>query len=175
MLEPSNSRMEAASTDRPPELRMTRVFDAPKQLVFEAWTKAEYLARWFTPAPLTTHGCELDFRAGGVFRLTMRTPDGIEYPMDARFTEIVPDERIVFAATVHSDLKILTTVTFAETDGKTTLTAHQVYSHESDATRGANAGWTLTLDQLAAHLLAKESRPRQPCSALLCPASPSGA
>ena len=85
---------------------MTRVFDAPRSLVFEAWTKAEYLSRWFTPAPFTTHDCELDFRPGGVFRLTMRTPDGVESPMDARFTEIVPDERIVFAATVHGDLKI---------------------------------------------------------------------
>jgi uncharacterized protein YndB with AHSA1/START domain len=143
---------------RPRELRMTRVFDAPRSLVFEAWSKAEYLSRWFTPAPLTTPACELDFRPGGVFRLTMRTPDGVELPMDARFTEIVADERIVFAATVHGDLKILTTVTFAEKSGKTTLTAHQVYSHESDATRGANAGWTLTLDQLAAHLRERESR-----------------
>jgi uncharacterized protein YndB with AHSA1/START domain len=156
-VETSNSRMKGAAEGaviaRPPELRITRVFEAPKQLVFEAWTKAEHLSRWFTPAPLTTHGCELDFRPGGVFRLTMRTPDGIEFPMDARFTEIVPDERIAFDATVHGDLKILTTVTFAETtDGKTTLAVHQVYSHESDATRGANAGWTLTLDQLAAHL-----------------------
>ena len=155
----SNSRMEP-SAGRPPELRMTRVFDAPKQLVFEAWTKAEYLSRWFTPAPLTTHDCELDFRPGGVFRLTMRTPDGIEYPMDARFTEIVPDERIVFAATVHGDLKILTTVTFAETGGKTTLNVHQVYSHESDATRGAKAGWTLTLAQLEAYLGQRGSGPR---------------
>ena len=147
------------SAGRPPELRMTRVFDAPKSLVFEAWTKAEYLSRWFTPAPLTTQGCELDFRPGGVFRLTMRTPDGVELPMDARFTEIVPHERIVFTATVHGGLKILTTVSFAEKDGQTTLTAHQVYSHESDATRGANAGWTLTLDQLGTYLREKESRP----------------
>jgi uncharacterized protein YndB with AHSA1/START domain len=156
--ETGNSRTEGAaegpSSAWPPELRINRVFDAPKQLVFEAWTKAEYLSRWFTPAPLTTHTCEVDFRPGGVFRLTMRTPDGIEFPMDARFTEIVADERIVFAATVHGDLRILTTVTFLETDGKTTLTVHQIYSHESDATRGANAGWTSTLNQLAAYLRA---------------------
>jgi uncharacterized protein YndB with AHSA1/START domain len=158
--ETSNSRGEEGPADRPPELRMTRVFDAPKQLVFEAWTRAEHLSRWFTPAPLTTHGCELDFRPGGVFRLTMRAPDGVEYPMDARFTEIVPDERIGFAATVHGDLKIQTTVTFTENEGKTTLAVHQVYAHESDATRGARQGWTSTLDQLAAHLRAGESRPR---------------
>ncbi len=156
-METSNSRIETSGG--PPELRMTRVFDAPKSLVFEAWTKAEYLSRWFTPAPLTTHDCELDFRPGGVFRLTMRTSDGGEFPMEARFTEIAANERIVFAGTVQGDLKILTTVTFAENDGKTTLAVHQVYSHESDATRGAHAGWTLTLDQLAAYLRGSESRP----------------
>ena len=156
-METSNSRMDSLG-GRPPELRMTRVFDAPRSLVFEAWTRAEYLSRWFTPAPLTTHDCELDFRPGGVFRLTMRT-QGVEFPMDARFTEIVPDERIVFAGTVHGDLKILTTVTFTENDDKTTLTVHQTYSHESDATRGAHAGWTLTLGQLAAYLRERESRP----------------
>jgi uncharacterized protein YndB with AHSA1/START domain len=85
----------------------------------------------------------------------MRMPDGMEFPMDARFTEVVPNERIAFQALVHGDLEILTTVTFAEHDGETTLTVHQVYSHESDATRGANAGWTMTLDQLAEHLRAR--------------------
>jgi uncharacterized protein YndB with AHSA1/START domain len=80
--------------------------------------------------------------------------------MDGRFTEIVPGERIVFAATVHGDLKILTTVNFAEEDGKTTLNVHQIYSHESDATRGAHAGWTQTLAQLATYLRGRESPPR---------------
>ena len=61
---------------------------------------------------------------------------------------------------MHGDLKILTTVTFAEKEGQTTLAVHQVYSQESDATRGANAGWTLTLAQLAAYLRGRESRPR---------------
>ena len=139
-------------TTAKPELRMSRVFDAPKRLVFQAWSKAEYLSRWFTPAPLTTPSCEIDFRAGGVFRLVMRMPDGVEYPMDARFVEIVQDERIVFAAKIHGDLDVHTTVTFAEHEGKTTLTVHQVYSHESDATRGAKAGWTKTLDQLDGYL-----------------------
>jgi uncharacterized protein YndB with AHSA1/START domain len=135
-----------------PELWMTRVFDAPKRLVFDAWSKAEYVSRWFTPAPLTTPSCEVDLRTGGAFRLVMRMPDGTEYPMDAKFTEVVPNERIVFAATIHGGVDVHTTVTFTENDGKTTLTVHQVYSHETDATRGANAGWTQTLDQLAEHL-----------------------
>jgi uncharacterized protein YndB with AHSA1/START domain len=135
-----------------PELRMTRVFDAPRRLVFEAWSKAEYVSRWFTPAPLTTSSCEVDLRPGGVFRIVMRMPDGIEFPMDARFTEVVPNERIAFQATIHGGVEVQTTLTFAEHAGKTTLSVHQVYSHESDATRGAKAGWTQTLDQLAEHL-----------------------
>jgi uncharacterized protein YndB with AHSA1/START domain len=146
------ARNAATSATARPELRMTRVFDAPKHLVFEAWSKAEYVSRWFTPAPLTTPSCEVDLRTGGVFRVVMRMPGGPELPMDARFTEVVPDERIVFTATIHGGVDIWTTVTFAENDGKTTLTVHQVYSHETDATRGAHAGWTQTLEQLAGHL-----------------------
>lgn len=144
--------MSEPLTGGKPELRMTRVFDAPKSLVFAAWSKAEYVSRWFTPKPLTTPSCEVDLRTGGVFRLVMRMPDGVEFPMDARFTEVVPNERIVFEATIHGGVDIRTTVTLVENDGKTTLSVHQVYSRESDATRGANAGWTATLNQLAEQL-----------------------
>jgi uncharacterized protein YndB with AHSA1/START domain len=132
----------------PAELRMQRVFDAPRRLVFEAWTKAEYVSRWFTPAPLTTPKCEVDFRPGGVFRVVMRMPNGIEFPFEAAFREIVAQERIVFAGKMHDGNEVFTTVTFAEHDGKTTVSVHQTYSFESDATRGAHAGWTATLNQL---------------------------
>ena len=133
-----------------PELRMTRVFDAPRHLVFEAWSKAEHVAQWFTPAPLTTPSCEVDLRTGGVFRVVMRMPNGVELPMNATFAEVVPNERIVFTATIHGGVDIHTTVTLEDSDaGKTTLRVHQTYSHESEATRGAPAGWTQTLDQLA--------------------------
>jgi uncharacterized protein YndB with AHSA1/START domain len=135
-----------------PELRMTREFDAPKRLVFEAWSKAEHVARWFTPAPLTTPSCEVDLRTGGVFRLVMRMPDGMEFPMDAKFIEVIAEERIVFEAVIHGGVNLYTTIDFLEHDGKTTLSAYQIYSHESDATRGANAGWTQTLNQLGEYL-----------------------
>jgi uncharacterized protein YndB with AHSA1/START domain len=150
-----NDHPLSGSSGSKPELRMSRVFDAPKHLVFEAWSKAEYLSRWFTPAPLTTPSCEVDFRTGGVFRLVMRMPDGTEFPMDARFTAVIPNERIAFAATIHGGVDIQTTVTFTESGGKTTLDVHQVYSHESDATRGAKAGLTMTLNQLADHVRAR--------------------
>ena len=138
-----------------PELQMTRVFDAPRHLVFEAWSSAEHVSRWFTPSPLTTSACEVDLRPGGAFRVVMRMPDGTEHPMNARFLEVVPDQRIVFAGLIENDLEVHTTVTFAEHDGKTTLTVHQTYSRESQATRGAEMGWTATLDQLAAHIRAQ--------------------
>jgi uncharacterized protein YndB with AHSA1/START domain len=137
-----------AAVGKTAELRMQRVFDAPRRLVFEAWSKPEYLSRWFAPAPLTTPRCEIDFRPGGAFRLAMRMPSGIEFPLDAEFREVVAPERIVFAGKMHDGNDVHTTITFTEEGGKTTLTVHQVYSFESDSTRGAHAGWTLTLNQL---------------------------
>ena len=132
-----------------PELKLSRVFEAPRSLVWEAWSKAEYVQRWFTPAPLTTPRCEVDLRPGGVFYLVMKMPDGVELPMDARFVEVVQKERIVFTATIHGGVEVHTTVTFAdEGAGKTRLDVHQVYSHETAATRGAPQGWKSTLDQL---------------------------
>jgi uncharacterized protein YndB with AHSA1/START domain len=135
-----------------PELDLLRTFDAPRRLVFEAWTTAEHLSQWFTPGPLTTSSCEVDFRPGGVFRLTMRMPSGVEFPMDGKFVEIVVPERIVFRAKIHDDNNVETTVTFTETGGKTTVSVHQTFAFESDATRGAHQGWAATLNQLCAHV-----------------------
>jgi uncharacterized protein YndB with AHSA1/START domain len=140
--------MQATSDSSARELRLSRVFDAPRRLVFEAWSKPEHLSRWFAPRPLTISRCELDLRAGGAFRLVMRTPDGIEFPMDTTFREVVPQERIVFAGVIHGGVEVVTTVTFVEHDGKTTMNVHQTFSTESDATRGAPQGWAATLDQL---------------------------
>lgn len=72
--------------------------------------------------------------------------------MDARFTEIIPEERIVFIATIEGDLEVHTTVTFSEAAGKTTLFVHQIYSRHSESVSGAPQGWKAILDQLAEHL-----------------------
>lgn len=137
---------------KPEDLVITRVFNAPRHLVFEAWTKAEHLSQWFAPKPLTTPSCELDFRPGGAFRLVMRAPDGTEYPFEGAFREIVAPERIVFTGLVHEGNTTVTTITLAEHDGKTTLTMHQTFTFESPATRGAKQGWTATLDQLGEYV-----------------------
>ncbi len=140
---------ETAPQERP-SFKTSRVFDAPKRLVFEAWSKAEHLKQWFPPNGFTMPRCTLEFRAGGVFSFDFRGPDGVDFPCEGRFDEIVPDERIVFTSKLHGDLVATATVTFAEVDGKTTLTVEQVYSHHDDAVRGAPVGWGQTLDHLAA-------------------------
>jgi uncharacterized protein YndB with AHSA1/START domain len=138
----------AAPSDEGRELTTTRVFDAPRRLVFEAWTKAEHVARWFTPRPLTTSACEVDFRPGGVFRVTMRMPNGLEHPFEGTYGEIVAPERITFHGKIAGEIDVDTTVTFVEHGERTTLTVRQTYSAATEATRGAPEGWKATLDQL---------------------------
>jgi uncharacterized protein YndB with AHSA1/START domain len=136
------------------ELLIVRIFDAPRELVFEAWTKPEHLSRWFGPKGFTVPTCEMDFRAGGVFRFVMRGPDGKDYPFDGAYVEIREPSRIVFQGNIHDvpGQDVLTTVMFTEFEGKTKLTVHQVYAVESYATQGAPVGWSQTLDHLAEYV-----------------------
>jgi uncharacterized protein YndB with AHSA1/START domain len=82
----------------------------------------------------------------------MRATDGTEYPLDARFGEIVVPERLVFTGNIHDDNQTETTVTFSEDRGMTTVTVRQTYAFESDVTRGAPQGWAATLEQLERHV-----------------------
>jgi uncharacterized protein YndB with AHSA1/START domain len=136
------------------ELVIERVFNAPRELVFKAWTKPEHMVQWWGPRGFTLPTCEMEFRAGGRFRLVMRGPDGKDYPFQGAYLEIVEPERIVFQGTIHHEPghQVWTTVTFAEHEGKTKLTVQQTYSFESDATRGAPEGWRQQLDRLGEYL-----------------------
>jgi uncharacterized protein YndB with AHSA1/START domain len=134
-----------------PKLHLSRVFDAPRSLVFAAWTTPEHLSKWYGPKGFTMPSCEMDFRPGGVFRFTFRGPDGTDIPFDGAFREVVHEERIVYVGKVLG-LEVHTTLTFDERDGKTTLTVEQVYSSESPSTRGAPEGWKQTLDRLEAYV-----------------------
>jgi uncharacterized protein YndB with AHSA1/START domain len=142
----------ANAADR--DLVITRVFGAPRRLVFEAWAKPEHLARWWGPKGFMLPVCEMNFRAGGTFQFVMRGPDGKDYPFKGSYLEIVEPERIVFQGTIHDDPghKVWTTVTFDEHEGKTKLTLNQTYSFVSDATRGAPEGWRQSLDRLQEHV-----------------------
>jgi uncharacterized protein YndB with AHSA1/START domain len=78
------------------EVVITRVFDAPRGLVFKAWTDPKHMAQWWGPRGFTNPICELDARVGGAWRIVMRSPAGIEYPCGGVYREIVEPERLVF-------------------------------------------------------------------------------
>ena len=81
-----------------PELRLTRMFDAPRQLVWDAWTRPEHLERWQgAPEGMTVTLLEKDLRPGGRFKLCMRAPDGAEYWLQGEYLEVVPPERLIAA------------------------------------------------------------------------------
>lgn len=133
------------------DLRFERLIAAPRERVFEAWSRPEHVRRWFTPAPLGTGECSLDFRPGGAWVHAMLLPDGHASVMRARYREIAPLERIVFEATLDDlpGARIVTTVTFAEEGAGTRLAARQEL-FDGDVPEGdARAGWALTLAQLA--------------------------
>ena len=139
-------------TRRPEDLVITRRFTAPRESVFEAWTRADRVSRWFAPRPLTMPSCEVDFRPGGVLRFVMQAPDGREYRFEGAFRQIVAPERIVFSGTLPGGQEAMTTIVVADHDGETMLTLHQTYRFASEATREAELGWTTTLNQLGEHL-----------------------
>ncbi|HSN14687.1 MAG TPA: SRPBCC domain-containing protein, partial [Anaeromyxobacteraceae bacterium] len=91
-------------------LFLTRSFDHPRRRVFQAWADADRLSTWWGPRGFTLSSCELDFHPGGAFHIVMRGPDGVDYPFDGVYREIVPNELIVLAGKVGED-DILTTVT----------------------------------------------------------------
>ena len=147
-----NANTEVTVGDR--ELTITRVFDAPRSLVFEAWSEPKHLMRWFAPNNFTVPECEMDFRDGGKFRLCMRGM-GRDHWMNGVFREVVRPERIVWSGMLDNDTnEVVTTATFEDLGKKTRLVVHQTYSIETDSTRGARQGWTETLDHLAEYLAA---------------------
>jgi uncharacterized protein YndB with AHSA1/START domain len=143
------------------EITITRTFDAPRALVFQAWTDAAMLAQWWGPKGFTNPRCEFDAKVGGVIRIDMRAPDGAIYPMQGEIREIVPPERLVFTnmaldANGNAMTAGLTTVTFAEEGGKTTLILHTRGSALVELAipylQGMEYGWTQSIDKLQAML-----------------------
>jgi uncharacterized protein YndB with AHSA1/START domain len=140
------------------EITITRTFDAPRALVFKAWTDATMLAQWWGPKGFTNPVCEFDARVGGAIRIHMRAPDGAVYPMDGEIREIVPPERLVFTNNALDGegrrvTEGLTTVTFAEEGGKTTLTLHTRGAAMVEIAvkylQGMEYGWGESIDKLA--------------------------
>jgi uncharacterized protein YndB with AHSA1/START domain len=138
------------------ELVLTRIFDAPRERVFQVWTDPKHVALWWGPHGFTTTVQEMDVRPGGNWRYSMRGPDGNSYPFNGKYVEVVAPERLVFVGTIHevAEHKVWTEILFADQGGKTKVTVHQVYSFQSEATRGAPIGWSQQLDRLEKYLVA---------------------
>ena len=140
------------------EIVMTRVFDAPRDLVFEAHTSCAHMSNWWGPAKYEVVGCELDFRTGGKWRIVHRGPEGEEYAFRGEFREIVRPERIVwnFEFEGFPGSISVETVTFEEHDGKTTLTATSVFDtvEERDGMlqSGMETGAAESWDRLEAYV-----------------------
>lgn len=122
--------MDAASDTNAREIVIERVFDAPRELVWEAWTNPEHVAHWWGPKGFGGAACELDLRVGGAFRLDLCASDGSVYPCVGTFREIVKHERIVYEGEATEGHpcgagippRATVTVNFAERSGKTQLT-----------------------------------------------------
>lgn len=145
------------------EVVLTRIFDAPRVLVFETWTDPRHLAQWWGPRDFTNPVCELDLRVGGKILIHMRGPDGTVYPMTGTFREIVAPKRLVFTAVAEDHagqplLEGLVTATFEELGRKTKLTVREKAVALAPAARqmlaGMETGWAQSLNRLDA-LVAK--------------------
>jgi uncharacterized protein YndB with AHSA1/START domain len=143
------------------EITITRIFDAPRALVFKAWTDAAMLAQWWGPKGFTNPVCEIDARVGGAIRIHMRSPDGAVYPMKGEIRELVPPERLVFTniavdAEGNAIIDGFTTVRFADEGGKTKLTLQTrgsaLVDYAAAYLQGMETGWTMSLDKLGALL-----------------------
>jgi len=142
------------TTPSPREIVLTRVFDAPRDLVFEAMTRPELLKRWFGPHGWNLVQCDVDLRVGGAWRYVLEGPDGSSMGMGGEYREIVPGER-----TVHTEAMddypgdSVVTMVLTEQDGRTTMTGTVLY--DSQETRdavvasGMEHGAAETYDRLA--------------------------
>jgi uncharacterized protein YndB with AHSA1/START domain len=151
------------TTDRPvrQEVIITRIFDAPRALVFKMWTDPRLVKKWWGPKDFTNPVCKLDARIGGSIRIVMQGPDGTKYPTSGFFSEIVEPKKIVFTSIKEDDdgnaeLEVLNTVTFTDMNGTTKMTMTAVVVMETPAACGSvdgmNTGWNQSIDRLAENL-----------------------
>jgi len=151
----SNTLTVTTPTDR--EIVMTRVFDAPRDLVFEAHSSCEHMSKWWGPRRYEIGSCDMDFRSGGAWRIVHRGAEG-EFGFHGEFREIVRPERITWTFEYegmpgHVSVQ---TVTFEEQDGKTTLTATVVFDTVEDRDgmlqSGMESGAAESMDRLEEYL-----------------------
>jgi len=139
------------------EIEITRIFDAPRELVYQAWIQPEHMLQWWGPKVFTNHSCELDVRPGGPWQIVMRAPDGTDYGCKGIYTEVVEPERLVFTndavdSAGQALLKGFTTILFEDWNGKTKLTvktrAVGLVPYAPQMLAGMEQGWSQSLEKL---------------------------
>ena len=145
-----------AAADR--ELLITRLYDAPRQLVFDAWTKPEHLEQWQgAPKGMTVTVERSDIQPGGKFKLCMHGQDGTDHWLQGEYREVTPPERLVFThawlnAQGECGIPTVVTLTFTAQGDKTLLTLHQTGFSSVRDREGHREGWTSTFDRLEEYL-----------------------
>ncbi len=146
------------------EFVITREFDAPRALVFKAWTDPEMLVKWWGPRGFTNPVCQWDAKPGNSIRVVMRAPNGAEFPMGGKFLEVAPPEKLVFTSGALNEkgelmFEILQSLTLIEKDGKTLLTLRSKVTKTTEGAGryigGFEAGMTQSLERLAGSLPAE--------------------
>ena len=145
------------------EVNIVRVFDAPRELVFKAWTSSEYLSKWYVPQGCKTTVYKLEFKPGGIFHHEVRSNEGEGCIFKGEYLEIIENEKIVYVlrfsdengniisaseAQMAGPDETTVTVTFEDVEGKTKLTLHQTISEEFAKKEGSYQGWNEILDKL---------------------------
>ena len=137
------------------EIAMTRVFDAPRDLVFKAHTDPELVPRWWGQRGSTTVVDTMDVKPGGAWRFVQKAPDGSEYAFRGEYREVVPPERLAYTFEFEGmpGKVLVETITFTESDGKTTLSSVSVFDSKEDRdgmlASGMEAGAAEGYDRLA--------------------------
>ncbi|MBI4312394.1 MAG: SRPBCC domain-containing protein [Chloroflexi bacterium] len=161
------------------DLVITRTFDAPRELVWKAWTEPERLMRWWGPKGFTAPACKIDLRVGGKYVNCMRSPDGKDYWSTGVYREIVPMERIVCTDSFADEkgnvvpgshygmgedfpLEMVVTMTLEEVGGKTRMTLRHGGMPAGEHSEGAGAGWNESFDKLAEVLATRTSTMSNP-------------
>jgi uncharacterized protein YndB with AHSA1/START domain len=149
-----NAAAEAVHATSPqPTLEVRRVIRAPRQRVFDAWTKADEIKKWHAPGPLSVTQADVDFRVGGAYRIHMTEPDGKEHRAVGVYREIDPPKKVVYTWTWENDGHVkdsVVTLEFLERgDSTEVVLRHDGLPNEKERTDHGH-GWSAILDKLAA-------------------------
>ncbi len=151
------SNESTSTSDR--EIVITRVFDAPRELVFDAFTDPEKVSQWWGPRGFTTTTHSMDVRPGGAWQFVMHGPDGVDYDNRIEYVEVVPPERLFYHhGSVDEPGQFDVTVTFVDEDGKTRLTMRSLFRTAEERNHvvekyHAIEGGNQTLDRLGEFLV----------------------